>query len=444
MAGDMDTLFTEIENEERLKVAPLAVRMRPRSLDELVGQQAAVGEGSWLRTAIDNDALSSVILFGPAGTGKTSIAAVIAEQTRAAFVEVSAIGGTVSDLRREIEAAKQRLGATGQPTILFVDEIHRFNRSQQDALLHAVENRFLVLVGATTENPFFEVNTALLSRSRVVELQALGDEAVAAMVRRAVADERGLGGRYALEPDALDALVMLCAGDGRAALTTLELAAAMVEPGTAEEPTPITAATVRAANPHRALPYDKNKDMHYDVISAFIKSMRGSDPDAAVYWLARMIDGGEDPKFIARRMYIAASEDIGNADPNALLVAAAAFRAAEVIGYPECRINLAQTAIYLALAPKSNAAEAAIDAALAEVRQGPARSVPDYLRDRHRPGSEGYGAYKYPHSYPGGWVDQRYLPEGLERGCFYQPSERGWEAYRADAAARDRAEATPD
>ncbi len=444
MAGDMDTLFTEIEAEERLKAAPLAVRMRPRRLEELVGQEGAIGEGSWLRTAIDNDALSSVILFGPAGTGKTSIAAVIAEQTRAAFVEVSAIGGTVSDLRREIEAAKQRLGATGQPTILFVDEIHRFNRSQQDALLHAVENRFLVLVGATTENPFFEVNTALLSRSRVVELQALGDEAVAAMVRRAVADERGLGGRYALEPDALDALVMLCAGDGRAALTTLELAAAMVEPGTAEEPTPITAATVRAANPHRALPYDKNKDMHYDVISAFIKSMRGSDPDAAVYWLARMIDGGEDPKFIARRMYIAASEDIGNADPNALLVAAAAFRAAEVIGYPECRINLAQTAIYLALAPKSNAAEAAIDAALAEVRQGPARSVPDYLRDRHRPGSEGYGAYKYPHSYPGGWVDQRYLPEGLERGCFYQPSERGWEAYRADAAARDRAEATPD
>ena len=198
---------------------------------------------------------------------------------------------------------------------------------------------------------------------------------------------------------------------------------------------------MRAATPHRSLPYDKNKDMHYDVISAFIKSMRGSDPDAALYWLARMIDGGEDPKFIARRMFIAASEDIGNADPNALLVAAAAFKSAEVIGYPECRINLAQAAIYLALAPKSNAAEAGIDAALAEVRHGPARAVPDHLRDRHRPGSENYGTYRYPHSYPSGWVEQQYLPDGLSRGCFYRPSERGWEAYRADAAARDRADA---
>ncbi len=438
----MDTLFTEIENEERLKVAPLAVRMRPRSLDELVGQQAAVGEGSWLRTAIDNDSLSSVILFGPAGTGKTSLAHIIAERTESEFVEVSAIGGTVADLRREIDAAQQRLLASGRTTTLFVDEIHRFNRSQQDALLHAVENRLVVLVGATTENPFFEVNSALISRSRVVELHGLSDDDIAELVGRAAADERGLGGRYVIADDAREALVMLSGGDGRASLTTLELAAGMVEPGTPEAPATITEATVRAANPHRALPYDKNKDMHYDVISAFIKSMRGSDPDAAVYWLARMIDGGEDPKFIARRMYIAASEDIGNADPNALLVAAAAFRAAEVIGYPECRINLAQAAIYLALAPKSNAAEAAIDAALQEVRHGPARNVPDHLRDRHRPGSEDYGTYKYPHAYPGGWVDQRYLPEGLDRGCFYQPSERGWEAYRVDAAARDRADAT--
>ena len=438
----MDTLFTEIENEERLKVAPLAVRMRPRSLDELVGQQAAVGEGSWLRTAIDNDSLSSVILFGPAGTGKTSLAHIIAERTESEFVEVSAIGGTVADLRREIDAAQQRLLASGRTTILFVDEIHRFNRSQQDALLHAVENRLVVLVGATTENPFFEVNSALISRSRVVELHGLSDDDIAELVGRAAADERGLGGCYVIADDACEALVMLSGGDGRASLTTLELAAGMVEPGTPEAPATITEATVRAANPHRALPYDKNKDMHYDVISAFIKSMRGSDPDAAVYWLARMIDGGEDPKFIARRMYIAASEDIGNADPNALLVAAAAFRAAEVIGYPECRINLAQAAIYLALAPKSNAAEAAIDAALQEVRHGPARNVPDHLRDRHRPGSEDYGTYKYPHAYPGGWVDQRYLPEGLDRGCFYQPSERGWEAYRVDAAARDRADAT--
>lgn len=427
-----------MENDQRACVAPLAVRMRPRTLDEVVGQAEAVGEGSWLRTAIENDALSSVILFGPAGTGKTSLAHVIAESTKATFVEVSAIGGTVSDLRREIDAAEKRLLMGGLRTILFVDEIHRFNRSQQDALLHAVEDRLVVLVGATTENPFFEVNSALISRSRIVELHSLADGEIAELVARAVADERGLAGRYRLEDAARDAIVTLAGGDGRGALTTLELAAGMTKPGTAKKPAAITEAMVRAATPHRALPYDKNKDMHYDIVSAFIKSMRGSDPDAAVYWLARMIDGGEDPKFIARRMFIAASEDIGNADPQALLVAEAAFRAAEVIGYPECRINLAQAAIYLALAPKSNAAEAAIDAALSEVRHGPARKVPDYLRDRHRPGSENYGAYKYPHSYPGGWVDQQYLPDGLERGCFYQPSDRGWEAWRTESVARDR------
>ena len=427
-----------MENDRKRDVAPLAVRMRPRTLDEVVGQTEAVGEGSWLRAAIENDTLSSVILFGPAGTGKTSLAHVIAESTRATFVEVSAIGGTVSDLRREIDAAEKRLVMGGLRTILFVDEIHRFNRSQQDALLHAVEDRLVVLVGATTENPFFEVNSALISRSRIVELHSLSDDEIAELVGRAVEDARGLDGCYALEEAATAAIVTLAGGDGRGALTTLELAAGMVAPGTKEAPVSITEAMVRAATPHRALPYDKNKDMHYDIISAFIKSMRGSDPDAAVYWLARMIDGGEDPKFIARRMYIAASEDIGNADPQALLVAEAAFRAAEVIGYPECRINLAQAAIYLALAPKSNSAEASIDAALREVRNGPVRKVPDYLRDRHRPGSENYGEYKYPHSYPAGWVDQRYLPEGLERGCFYQPGERGWEAYRTDAAARDR------
>ena len=437
----MDTLFTEMENEARLKVAPLAVRMRPRTLDEVVGQTEAIGPESWLRCAIEGDTLSSVILFGPAGTGKTSLAHVIAEHTKAVFVEVSAVGGTVSDLRREITAAEKRLTASGLRTILFVDEIHRFNRSQQDALLHAVENRTVVLVGATTENPFFEVNSALISRSRVVELHALADADVKELIRRAVADERGLAGRYSITEDALDAIALLAGGDGRAALTTLELAAGMMEPGTAQMPATIDEAAVRAATPHRSLPYDKNKDMHYDVISAFIKSMRGSDPDAALYWLARMIDGGEDPKFIARRMFIAASEDIGNADPQALLVAEAAFRSAEVIGYPECRINLAQAAIYLALAPKSNAAEAGIDAALAEVRRGPARAVPDHLRDRHRPGAENYGAYLYPHDYPAGWVDQQYLPDGLSRGCFYKPGERGWEAYRADAAARDRAEA---
>lgn len=444
----MQILFEEIEDNAPPQNAPLAVRMRPRTLDELVGQDAACGPGSWLRLAIERDALSSVILFGPAGTGKTSIARIVAESTRAVFVEVSAIGGTVSDLRREIKAAADRQRA-GQRTILFVDEIHRFNRAQQDSLLHAVENRTVILIGATTENPYFEVNSALLSRSRVVELRNLSDEDIARLIDNALVDERGLNGLYQLDDDACDALVMLAGGDGRAALTSLELAAQMADDGTAAEKqandteTPkrltITREAVSLANPHRSVPYDKNKDMHYDIISAFIKSMRGSDPDAALYWLARMIDGGEDPKFIARRIMIAASEDVGNADPQALLIAEAAFKSAEVIGYPECRINLAQAATYVALAPKSNAVEAGIDAALAEVRHGPVRPVPDYLRDRHRPGSEEYGEYKYPHNYPTGWVDQRYLPEGLDRGCFYHPTERGWEAYRTDATSRDRA-----
>ena len=433
----MDTLFTEVEEKAALANAPLAVRMRPRTLDELVGQDEACGPGSWLRTAIERDVLTSVILFGPAGTGKTSIAHIVAESTQAEFVEVSAIGGTVSDLRREMKAAADRLGM-GRRTILFVHEIHRFNRAQQDSLLHAVENRTIVLIGATTENPYFEVNSALLSRSRVVQLRNLADDDIAALIKRALTDERGLAGRYTLQPDALDALVMLAGGDARAALTSLELAAQMAGDGTPQAPVAISRESVGLANPHRNVPYDKNKDMHYDIISAFIKSMRGSDPDAVLYWLARMIDGGEDPKFIARRIMICASEDVGNADPQALLIAHAAFKSAEVIGYPECRINLAQAATYVALAPKSNACEAGIDAALSEVRHGPVRAVPDYLRDRHRPGSEDYGEYKYPHNYPEGWVEQRYLPEGLERGCFYHPTERGWEAYRTDAALRDR------
>ncbi len=436
----MDTLFTEIENERKAQVAPLAVRMRPRTLDEIVGQEQAVGPGSWLRGAIEQDKLNSVILFGPAGTGKTSLAHVIAASTKATFVEVSAIGGTVGDLRREIDAADKRLSLNGLRTILFVDEIHRFNRSQQDALLHAVEDRIIVLVGATTENPFFEVNSALISRSRVIELHELSDEDIVTLLKRALLDQRGLAGCYILDDDARDAIVVVAGGDARVALTTLELAADLHNPGKSDCPVIISEEDVRIATPHRSLPYDKNKDMHYDIISAFIKSMRGGDPDAALYWLARMIDGGEDPKFIARRMFIAASEDIGNADPQALLVAEAAFRSAEVIGYPECRINLAQAATYLALAPKSNAAEAGIDQALSEVRNGPARSVPDHLRDRHRPGSENYGEYRYPHSYPSGWVDQQYLPDGLERGAFYHPSDRGWEAYRAEASARDRSD----
>ncbi|MBM6775317.1 replication-associated recombination protein A [Olsenella profusa] len=440
----MDTLFTRVETARRNQNAPLAVRMRPTTLEGFVGQAKAVGPGSWLRRAIEHDTLSSVILYGPAGTGKTTLARIIANTTHAEFVEVSAVTGTVKDLRREIDAAESRLISFGRRTILFVDEIHRFNRSQQDALLHAVEDRTVVLVGATTENPYFEVNSALISRSRVVELQPLDDDSIRELITRAVASPEGLAGAFELTPKAADEIVTLAGGDGRAALTSLELASQMVDPDPdAPEgaPAKILPEHVIEANPRRGLTYDKAGDMHYDVISAFIKSMRGSDPDAVLYWLARMLDSGEDPKFIARRIMICASEDVGNADPQALLVAHAAFYATEVIGMPECRINLAQAATYVALAPKSNAAEAGIDAALEEVRRGPRREVPSYLRDRHRPGSDEYGPYLYPHNYPGGWVEQRYLPEGLERGCFYHPSPRGWEAWRQEAIGRDVADA---
>lgn len=425
-----------MENEQRSAHAPLAVRMRPQTLAEIVGQDEALGEGTWLRSAIENDSLSSIILFGPAGTGKTSLAHVIAATTHAHFVEVSAIGGTVSDLRREIAEADKRLLHRNIRTILFVDEIHRFNRAQQDALLHAVEDGVVVLVGATTENPFFEVNSALISRSRVVELHRLTDEGVATVLQRALESEKGLAGAFTLSDKAKEAILTLAGGDARSSLTTLSLAADLAKAEGADE---ITEEMVRKAVPHRMLPYDKNKDMHYDVISAFIKSMRGSDPDAVLYWLARMLDGGEDPKFIARRIFIAAAEDVGNADPQAVLIAEAAFKAAEVIGMPECRINLAQAAVYMALAPKSNASYEGLAAAFKEVRNGPLRPVPNHLRDRHRPGSEDYGEYLYPHSYPAGYVSQRYLPEGLERGAFFHPGERGWERYRIDAQLRDRA-----
>lgn len=439
----MDTLFSAHERASQLRNAPLAVRMRPTSLDDYVGQEKAVGPGSWLRSAIEHDVMSSVILYGPAGTGKTTLAHIIAAHTRSEFVEVSAVTGTVKDLRREIDEARRRLMSFDRRTILFIDEIHRFSRSQQDALLHAVENRTVVMIGATTENPYFEVNSALLSRSRVVELEHLRNDDVEKLIRRALQDPRGLAGRFTMDDEVVNAVCMLAAGDARSALTTLELASEIAITRGDGNGGAITLEDVRVANPRRGLSYDKSGDMHYDIISAFIKSMRGSDPDAAVYWLARMIDAGEDPKFIARRILIAASEDIGNADPQAILVAEAAFKSAEVIGYPECRINLAQAAIYNALAPKSNACEAAIDAALADVRSSGQREVPVHLRDRHRPGSDEYGPYLYPHDYPEGWVEQRYLPEGLERGAFWKPAGRGWEEWRVEQSARDRSGRAP-
>ncbi len=464
-----DSLFDQSENTSKVDSnkmysknliydpnAPLPVRMRPRNLDELIGQDDVVGKGTWLRQAIESDILIPIILYGPAGTGKTTIARIIASETKAKFREVSAVSGGVADIRKVIDEAKSSLGLTGRKTILFVDEIHRFSRSQQDALLHAVEDRTVILVGATTENPYFEVNSALLSRSRIVELHTLSTQDIQEVLSRTLIDERGLDSKIYMTQDALKLNAQNAGGDARAALTTLDLASEiardpkdLTEEDIAEinedpnleipltKPV-ITTAVISEASPRTSLRYDKNGDEHYDIISAFIKSMRGSDPDAAVYWLARMIDGGEDPKFIARRIFIFAAEDVGNADPNAVLVASAAFKAAESIGYPECQINLAQAAIYMALAQKSNSCVNAIYSALDEVKNGPARAVPSHLRDRHRPGSENYGEYQYPHNDSSGWVDQQYLPDGLEKGAFYKPGERGWEAYRIDATARDR------
>lgn len=417
------TLFTEMEDERQRSVAPLAVRMRPETLDEFIGQEQAIGPDSWLRRVLKRDALSSILLFGPAGTGKTTLARLISTKSKAHFVELSAVTGGVADVRKVINEATARLRQEGLRTLLFIDEIHRFSKSQQDALLHAVEDRIVTLIGATTENPFFEVNPPLVSRSRVIELKHLTDEDIEAIIERALTDERGLKGNFDLEDEAKKAIVMMSGGDARVALSTLELASQMVEEGERL----IVSSMVADVLPSRQVPYDKQGDNHYDVISAFIKSMRGSDPQAAVYWLAHMLVGGEDPKFIARRMMILASEDIGNADPQALLIAEAAFKAAEVIGMPECRINLSQAAIYLALAPKSNASYLAIDEAMQEVRQGSLHLVPNHLRDRHRPGAEEYGPHLYPHSYPEAWVAQSYLPDTLQGRHFFRSTERGWE-----------------
>ncbi len=419
----MDDLFSEAAERSIADTAPLAARMRPRTLDEFVGQRSVVGPGTVLRSAIELDALSSVILYGPAGSGKTSLARIIAGVTRSYFAELSAVNAGVKDVRAAIETARDRLGQTGRRTIVFIDEIHRFNKSQQDALLHAVEDRLITLIGATTENPFFEVNAPLISRSRVLVLEPLTDDDIRTIVRSALSDaERGLGGSVDLSTEAEDRIVLSAGGDARAALTSLELAASVAGGGT-DGTVHVGIEHVAEVTGTRQLTYDKSGDAHYDVVSAFIKSMRGSDPDAAVYWLARMIDGGEDPRFIARRMLIFASEDVGMADPQALLVAAAAVKSAEFIGWPECRINLSHAAIYLAVAQKSNAAYTAIDEALAEVREGPARPVPDHLRDRRRPGADAYPAYRYPHADPEGAAGQQYLPDGLTGRRFYRPKD---------------------
>lgn len=410
--------------------APLAARMRPRTLDEVAGQTHLLGPGKPLRRAIERDDLRSAIFWGPPGCGKSTVAAVIARTTKAHFENFSAVTGGVADVRKIIAAAKERKTAYRTRTLLFVDEIHRFNKAQQDAFLPHVEDGTVVLIGATTENPYFSVNAPLLSRARLFPFQALTDDDIAAVIDRAMADtERGLGEmRSTLSPEARTFLVASSGGDARTVLNALELAANLAGTGGT-----ITPELAEEAVGRKAIGYDKTGDAHYDTVSAFIKSMRGSDPDAAVYYLARMLEAGEDPRFIARRLVILASEDIGCADPFALPLAIAAFQATESIGLPECALNLSHATIYLSAAPKSNACTVAIGRAREEVRTGPFPGVPKHLRDSHYRGAKALGhgsSYQYPHDFPDGFISQQYLPDGLPTsgGHYYEPTENGVEA----------------
>jgi putative ATPase len=431
------SLFDEAGEEAARAAAPLAVRMRPRNLDEVIGQEHLTGPGTPFRKLVDHDAAMSLVLWGPPGTGKTTLAHVVSEVTRRRFTELSAVTAGVKDVRAAIEAARQELGLTGAQTILFIDEVHRFNKAQQDALLPAVENRWVSFIGATTENPFFSVIGPLLSRSLLLTLEPLSDDDIREVIGRALSDERGLGGRFALAPDAAANLVLLAGGDARRALTYLE-SAALGLPDGAEIDLP----TLERAVDRAAVRYDRGGDQHYDVISAFIKSIRGSDADAALHYLARMIEAGEDPRFIARRLIVHASEDVGLADPTALQAAVAAAQAVEFVGLPEARINLAQATIHLALAPKSNAVVKAIGAAAQDVRAGLAGPVPAHLRDASYRGAArlGHGrGYDYPHDHEEGVVAQQYAPDAIAGREYYQPTQHGAEARYADRAERIRA-----
>lgn len=410
---------------------PLAARMRPRTLEEFVGQKHIVGPGSLLRRAIEADRLGSLIFYGPPGTGKTTLAAIIANQTQSHFDQINAVTAGVAQVRQLLNQARQRLEMYNTATILFIDEIHRFNRSQQDALLPAVEEGTVLLIGATTQNPYFGVNSSLLSRCRIFELKTLSEEEIDKVLSSALADgERGLGKlEIELTADGRKHILAMADGDARTALNALELAALTTPPGE-DGIIVIDQAVAEQSVQKKAVRYDKDGDNHYDVISAFIKSIRGSDPDAALFWLARMLDAGEDPLFVARRLFIAASEDIGNADPLALLVAEASFRAVEVLGMPEARIVLAQATTHLACAPKSNASYAALEKAANAARRATGALVPNHLRDSSYPGADkldhGKG-YRYPHSFPGNYVAQQYLPAPLAKERFYSPGGQGYE-----------------
>jgi putative ATPase len=408
--------------------APLAVRMRPRTLDELVGQQHLLAPGSPLRRLIEGDQPMSLLLWGPPGTGKTTIASIVSQATNRRFVEVSAVAAGVKEVRAAIDSARNQLVRGGPETVLFVDEVHRFTKAQQDALLPGVENRWVTLVAATTENPFFSVISPLLSRSLLLTLEPLTDDDIRGVVADALTDERGLADQVKLDDEALDHLVRLAGGDARRALTYLEAAAGAA---VARGLDTVDLATTETAVDRAAVRYDRQGDQHYDVISAFIKSVRGSDADASLHYLARMVEAGEDPRFIARRLVILASEDIGLADPTALTTAVAAAQAVQLIGMPEARLNLAQATIALALAPKSNAVTTAIEAASADVRAGKIGPVPPHLRDAHYGGSKklGHGTgYVYAHDEPFGIAEQQYAPDVVADTEYYRPTSLGAEA----------------
>ncbi len=436
MGRDDKTLFGKSEQAKLTAAAPLAVRMRPRTLDEFAGQQHFIGEGKLLRRILEADALSSLIFYGPPGVGKTSLAMVIANQTKAEFRYISAPAASVKDIRDVIAEAKDRLASSSKRTVLFIDEIHRFNRAQQDVLLDDVESGIVIFIGATTENPFFAVNSPLISRSTVFYFEPLSEDDIVWLLKRAINDkERGLG-KYEIETEdkALKYLAAVCDGDARKALTALEVG--ILSQKGSDPSTGLRAGkikfdfqTAKDSIQGKTIDYDQTGDTHYDLASAFQKSMRGSDPDATVYWLARMIAGGEDVRFIARRIAVCAAEDVGNADPIATVLAAAAVQISEFVGLPEAQLALAQAAIYVACAPKSNASSAAIGSAIGDVQNEKTVAVPKHLKDSHYAAAKkmGFGVeYKYPHSFEGGFVVQEYLPGGIKKK-YYKPTERGYE-----------------
>ena len=420
----MDSLFDMTPTNT---YEPLPVRMRPTKLDHLYGQEKAVGKGTFLRAMVEKDTIPSMLFYGPCGTGKTTLAGIIAKVSNSYFVNLNATNAGIGELRTIIEDARKRVRSLQQRTILFLDEIHRFNKSQQDVLLPCVEDGTIILIGATTENPFFEVNRPLLSRLRLITLEALTPKAIGQILRRAITDEEvGLGKRHLQVTDeVLEDVGIFVNGDGRMALNILEQAAAMVP-----DEGMITIEVLEKVVGRRIYTYDKKGDSHYDTISAFIKSMRGSDVQATVHYLARMIEAGEDPNFIARRIVICAAEDVGLADPQALILANATAQAAHMVGFPEARIILSEAACYVALAPKSNSAYVAIDAAISDVRHKDCGQVPDHLKDSHYSGASklGHGkAYKYAHNYPNGYVKQQYLPTPLVDATYYKGIKRGTE-----------------